>query len=292
MQTKTKFLPGILAVCALTLACIFQESPPITEAIPPMNGSITDTVHPAATNTPEPGEPCNNVLFPLTPGRQWIYQKMSVGDATATPDPLTSKFGVTVAQVSGSRAVLNAVDLATGAITETTVDCQDGAILNFPLMTLGSLFGNYLAGDVSITYVSGIFAPSEADLTAANWDMQWQGEYIAAGTITFSSEGEQTVLILENSPISTTWQNAGQETITILAGTFEQAYKIERTTQVEVSISFEGLVGAGTLGFETTHWFAPHIGLLKTEITSATLSLFGVTFPIETTGSVELTETH
>jgi hypothetical protein len=232
------------------------------------------------------------VLIPLVLGRQWTYQKMSFGGETATPDPLTSKFGISVAEVTDSQAILNLVDLTTGTTTRSTVDCQDGAILNFPLMTLGSLFGNSLVGDVEITYASGIFLPSEADLVASNWNMQWQGEYLAAGTITFISAGQQTSIILEDSPVSTTWQNAGQETMTVPAGTYENAYKVTRHTQAEATLNFEGFMTAATLNFDTIHWFAPTIGLIKTEIVSATLATFGITFPIETTGSVELTETH
>ncbi|MBI4731843.1 MAG: hypothetical protein HY781_06910, partial [Chloroflexi bacterium] len=185
-----------------------------------------------------------------------------------------------------------AVDLATGATTQTTVDCQEGAITNFPLMTLGSLFGDYLGGDIEIVYVSGIFVPSEADLSASDWNMQWEGEYVAAGAVTLYAEGEETTVTLTDSPITMTWQNAGQETVTVPAGTFENAYKVTRTTQVEATISAEGLTGQGIITIETAHWFAPYIGLLKTEIVSATLTTFGITFPMEITGSVELFETH
>ncbi len=283
MKSKSAFLLGILAIIAVTLACGRSGTPAATGDAPP-------PLQPTYTNTPDYSGPCANVLYPFIPGRQWVYQKIGMDDSSATPDPLTSKFGISVAEVTGSQATLNALDLATGATTQTTVDCQDGAITNFPLMTLGSLFGNYLAGDIQMTYVSGLFAPSKADLDASGWNMQWQGEYVAAGTVTLSFEGDQTTITLNDSPIDMTWQNAGQETITVPAGTFENAYKVTRTTRVEASINFEGLTGAGTLTIETVHWFAPYVGLLKTEIVSATLTTFGVSFPVEMTGSVELFE--
>ncbi len=213
------------------------------------------------------------------------------GKATPTPDPLTSKFGITVAEVNGSQAKLNAVDLGTGTTTQTTANCQDGAITDFPLMTLGSLFGNYLAGDIQLTYVSGIFSPSKTDLDAAGWQMEWQGEYLASGRVTLSAEGEQTTVTLNKSPVRLSWKNDGQETITVPAGTYENAYRVKRTSEVEASLNLEGLTGSGTLTVETIHWFAPYVGLLKSEVESARVSVMGISFPIEAAGSsLELVE--
>jgi hypothetical protein len=284
MKSKITFALAVLALVAASLACGVERMPDYTDVVPPPN--------PTATNTPDYSGPCANVFYPFIQGRQWIYQKLTEDPEVATPDPLTSKFGITVAEVSGSQATLDALDLATGATSQTTVDCQEGAITNFPLMTLGSLFGDYLGGDIEIVYVSGIFMPSEAEFAASNWDMQWEGEYTAAGTVNLYAEGEETTVTLSDSPITMTWQNAGQETVTVPAGTFENAYKVTRTTQIQATITLEGLTGQGILTFETTHWFAPYVGLLKTEIVSAKLTTFGLTFPMEVTGSVELFETH
>ena len=290
MKSRFALIFPFVAILVVTLAC-GGGTGIVPSALP-----AGKTQQPPAADTPTPdySGPCANVLFPFVAGRQWVYQKLFVSAdsaATPTPDPLTSKFGISVVEVNGSQAILNAVDLATGATTQTTANCQDGAITDFPLMTLGSLFGNYLAGDIQITYVSGIFAPSKTDLDASGWNMQWQGEYVAAGTVTLSAEGEQTTITLSDSPVRMTWQNAGQETITVPAGTFENAYKVTRTSEVDASINVEGLVGRGTLTFETAHWFAPYVGLLKTEIVSAHLTTMGISFPIEVTGSsVELFE--
>jgi len=293
MKSKYMLVLPIIAILAATLAC--GRGAGITpSAQPPAAATATATL--SATYTPDYSGPCANVLFPFVTGRQWVYQKIYVsadGAPTPTPDPLTSKFGISVKEVNGSQAILNAVDLGTGATTQTTANCQDGAITDFPLMTLGSLFGNYLSGDIQMTYVSGIVAPSETTLDASGWNMQWEGEYIAAGTVTLSAEGDQTTITLSDSPVRLTWQNAGQETVTVPAGTYENAYKVTRTAVMDASVNVEGLVAQGTLTFETVHWFAPYVGLLKTEITSAHLTAMGISFPIEMTGSsLELFEYH
>lgn len=283
MKSKPAFLVVIVVFIVTALACGTGAPSATNEPVPP--------AQPTFTSTPDYSGPCANVFYPFLVDRQWVYQKIGMDD-TATPDPLTSKFGISVAEVTGSQAVLKAVDLATGTTTETRVECQDGAITNFPLMTLGSLFGDYLAGDIEVEYVSGVFAPTVSDLEAAGWNMSWEGEYIASGTVTLEAEGEQTTVTLSDSPVTMRWQNAGQETVTVPAGTFENAYKVTRTTQVEASITLEGLTGRATLTIETVHWFAPYVGLLKTEIVSASLTTFGISFPVEVGGSVELFETR
>jgi len=286
---KPKLVLPFVVILAVTLAC-GQGTVPTAQpaAQPTATTTQSQTATLQATAPPDYSGPCANVLYPFVPGRQWIYQKIAAasdGAATATPDPLTSKFGISVAEVNDSQAILNAVDLGTGATSRTTADCQDGAITAFPLMTLGSLFGNYLGGDIQMVYVSGVFAPAKADLDASGWNMQWQGEYVAAGNVVLTSEGDQTTITLSNSPVSLTWQNAGQETLTVPAGTFEDAYKVTRTAEVDATVSTQGLSGQGTLTIKTDHWFVPYVGLLKTEITSAQLTTFGITFPIELAGS-------
>jgi hypothetical protein len=290
MKPRVAILFAFVVLLAAILACS-RSTTPISSG---GNSGETPAAPeaPAPTGTPEFSGPCANVLYPFLPGRQWVYQKMLVTeDTAATPDPLTSRFGISVTEVNGSQAILNAVDMGTGATSRTTADCQDGAITNFPMMVLGSVFGNYLSGDIQVNYVSGLFAPGITELDASGWNMQWQGEYVASGEVALSVDGEQSSATLKDSPVHMTWQNAGQETVTVPAGTFENAYKVSRTTVVNASVDFEGMSGRGTLTVKTDHWFVPYTGLVKSKILSAELSVFGISFPITVDGSsVELVE--
>lgn len=285
MNIKPALLLSALMLVAAALACRAQETPHTTE-VTPLTGQD------APTRTPDYSGPCANVLFPFLEGRQWVYQKVGMNEGAATPDPLTSRFGIAVTEVSGSQAVLQAADLGTGATSKTTADCQNGAILNLPVMILGSLFGDYLSGDVQVQYVSGVFAPSASDLEAAGWNMSWEGQYIASGVVTFTSEGERTTITLSDSPLRIRWQTAGRETVVVPAGTFENAYKVTRLTQVDAGVTLEGMTGRATVTIETVHWFAPYVGLLKSEVVSGNLTTFGITFPVEVGGAVELVETR
>lgn len=254
----------------------------------------TETATPTATATAAYAGPCANVFYPLVPGRQWIYQKVVAGEAgqpTPTPDPLTSRFGIKVVEVRDSQAVLDSVDLATGITTRVTAFCQEDAILDFPLTTLGSLFGDYLSGNVQTVYVSGLFAPSYEELQSSGWNMGWEGEYVASGEAVFTVDEEQTRIILHDSPTRLKWRTAGQEMVRVPAGTYENAYKVTRTMEMDASMDMEGMTARGVLIVETIHWFAPYIGLLRSEVTTVRVVVRGLSFPVEMTGSaVELVE--
>ena len=92
--------------------------------------------------------PCGNVLYPMIPGNEWIYQITTSEDS--------SQIGVTVTQVNGNQATLNALYLDNGITSETTIDCDDGAILNIPIVLLGFIYGD-LDGFFEIEHINGVF---------------------------------------------------------------------------------------------------------------------------------------
>jgi hypothetical protein len=282
LKPKSRSFPAILAILFATLACRLTPAPYVTEVIP-----FPD---PTGTYTPDYSGPCANVLYPFIEGRQWVYEKTRLDESGSTP--LRSKFSISVVEITDSRTILNSLDMATGVTTQATVDCQEGALTNIPMVLVGSILGDNLVRDIQVDYVSGVFAPRSEELEASNWNMTWEGEYVVSGVITLTADGVPVTITLNNSPMTLTWQNAGQETLTVPAGTFEDAYKVRGTIRVAASINYAGLTGIGTLTFEIAQWFTPYVGLLKTETVSAKLTIFGITFPLGVSGSVELTETH
>jgi hypothetical protein len=172
------------------------------------------------------------------------------------------------------------LDLSSGVITHTTVECKDGAIKNYPLFTLGTLFGSILNGELTVDYVFGVFMPAERDLAAANWVTNWTGGYKASGTFTVTEDGETTTLTLQDSPIQMEWSLASQEPITVEARTFEDAYKVTRKATVDVSIAVEGMSVRAKLIVNTNQWYASGVGLLKNVVDSASLGYMGITFQV------------
>jgi hypothetical protein len=172
--------------------------------------------------------------------------------------------------------------------SQAVADCRDGAILNMPLMTFGPLFGD-VSGEMNVVYVSGAFMPAEADFIASNWNMTWSGDYTANGVVHGECNGQPVTVLLSNSTIRMNWQNAGQETITVGAGAFEAAYKIDYQAVTDGTLEGAGIVQA-QLTVNAVQWYAPYVGLLRNEVVSATLSAGGITLPVIVNGSGELIE--
>jgi hypothetical protein len=241
---------------------------------------------PTWTSAPAPAGPCANVFYPLVPGYQWIY-KLDDGDDQMDDD---TRLGLTVSSAEGSQAQVDMLDISTGLVTHTTADCRDGAIINYPALTLGTLFGDIVTGELAVTYVEGIFMPAEADFAAAGWDLDWTGDYIASGAVTVQDEGEAITSTLQESPVHLEWSMDGQETVTVEAGTFANAYKVTRKAIVDGTVQAEGMSVQGRLILTTEQWFAAGVGLLKSEVESASLSYMGISFPVQVNSRAELVE--
>ncbi len=227
---------------------------------------------------------CGNVFYPMVLDQQWIYQVTS-GDEQ-------SKLGMTVSSVSEDLAVLNILAYDTGVTTSAEVVCENGAIINFPNLMLGFLFGD-VDGDIELEHVDGVYAPSYQDLEANDWEYEWETEYIASGVLTAVSDGEAFSAVLADSPVHMEWETRGdRESVEVEAGTFSDAVVVERKTEFEASLTleFEGDVLSleGTVILETKMWFVPFQGLMKQEVTRTQLKLGPAVFPVESDTVVEL----
>jgi hypothetical protein len=295
MKPKPASVFSIVVILVTIVACgqkTVTTPPPAaqlpveTAPQPTVQPTIQPTVEPTPTLTPVPAGPCENVFYPFIPGYQWIY-KMDDGD-DQTDDG--TKLGLTVSSVDGSQAKVDALDLSSGVVTHTLVDCEDGAIKNYPLLTVGTLFGSMLNGQMDVSYLSGVFMPAERDLAAANWVMNWTGSSKASGTFSLTDEGETTTLTLQDSPIQLDWSLVGQEPITVEAGTYPEAYKVTRKATANVSIEVQGMSLQGVLILNTSQWYAAKVGLLKNVVDSSSLAYLGSTFPLEFKTRMELVE--
>jgi hypothetical protein len=227
--------------------------------------------------------PCDNVFFPFVPGTQWTYRMDDLDGTTRTMQ-------LNVSQSGDTQARIDVLNLGTGVRTQAVADCQNGAILNFPLMVFGPLFGDEVAGEMNANHVSGVFLPAEADLIAADWNMAWNGEYTASGVIHTQYAGQAFTVLLSNSTIRMAWQNIGRETITVAAGTYADAYKVSHQAVADGTLEGGGAVVQAQLTVNAVQWYAPYVGLLRNEVVSATLTARGVTLPVLINGSGELIE--
>lgn len=275
----------IFILLTLTSACSKKESQPVDEA----DTLFMEDNQLEETLTTSTGM-CNNIFYPLALDNQWIYQIQVEG---AGGNPELSDLGLTVSEVNDSSAVLAALDYGTGIVTKSIVDCNQGAILNFPMTELNLVFGE-AAGDIQLEYSSGIFMPSESDFIADDWINSWKTEYSANGKVSGTYDNNSATVNLSESPVSMEWELSEKDlSLQIPAGIFNDVVLIKRQltfdiTSLKTTFGGQVLDISTTLIIKTNMWYAPHVGLLKQEIDSAAIKLYGINFPIESIGIIEL----
>ena len=241
--------------------------------------------------------PCYNIFYPLVVGNQWVYRLNQEEAGVPTPEPgdTTDQVGISVSAVNENQATLDALNLASGVITQTVVQCEDGAIKNFPMLTLSLLIGDMASGSAQLDYLDGVFMPAESDFVDKGWVNDWSGNYTLRGNFQAQDEGDQVVFTISDSPLKLDWQTQGvKEAVEVPAGSFPDAVRVERQAEMNVSIQLTSGADAfafdGVLTFKNTLWYAPHVGLLKEDIHDVSLTYRGMTFPVVVTGDLELVE--
>lgn len=235
-------------------------------------------------------DPCNNIFYPLALDNQWIYQLQIVGE---DGQPEISELGLTVSDVNESSAVLTTLDYGTGIVTQSTAECEDGSILNFPITEMNLVFGE-VTGDMQLQYNSGVFMPSYSDFEAENWTNTWETDYTASVVINGIYNDEPVTIDLSESPVILSWQVIEKDgTIQVPAGNFNDAVLIKRkvtfeVTSLKATINGEVIEISTTLILNSSMWYSPYTGLLKQELDSATIKLYGIDFPIKAIGIIEL----
>lgn len=269
----------------LTSACGNKESQPVDEVVV-LDAEENPTIEaPIANNGP-----CDNIFYPMALDNQWIYQLQIEGEGG---NPEFSELGLTVAEVNDTSAVLAALDYDSGIVTKSTVDCNNGAILNFPMTELNLVFGD-VAGDLQLAYSSGTFMPSESDFITGSWTNTWKTEFSASGVVSGTYENNTATVNLSESPVSMEWQVSEKGlSLQVPAGTFDDVVLIKRKltfdiTSLKATVEGQALDISTTLIINTNMWYVPYVGLLKQEIDSASVKLYGINFPIDSIGLIEL----
>lgn len=279
------FLLAVLLLCSLACNFISQQGNPVDvsqEAPTEITAETPPEATPVATVD---NNSCNNVFYPLVPGSQLIYKNQSTDGET--------QIGLTVSSVEDSQATIDMLDMSTGIVTQSTVGCDAGAIKSYPLVKLDTLFGDMAEGEMKMDYVSGVIAPAEDTLVANNWAMNWQSEYVMNGEMTFTQEGKSMTITIDDSPVTMDWRvDSTGQSLTVPAGTFNNVVVVKRDMAMQVSINMGVFPIKSNLTLESTHWFEPHVGMLKMTVDTVTAEFQGMTFPMPTVQVMELIEIH
>lgn len=309
--TKYSFLTVISLVLLSSVACsLISAFPSLPTETPAEQADPTEQVSLPAEDTtegepgPEPTESeavvppppeegaCANVLYPLIPGYQWVYE--------VSWEDETSQIGVSVSEVSENEATVNAIYLGSGATTEATITCQDGAILGFPTILLGFLFGD-VEGSIDVEHQDGVFMPAHKTLEDNDWNYDWVSEYKASGIIEAEIDGDQVTGRLDESPLSISWSTLEEgedsfafDPVTVKAGQYPEAIKLHHETRLDFSAELEegGLSTSLSAAIitQSSSWFQPNVGLLRQEIEQASARVYGINFPIAVDTTIELVE--
>jgi hypothetical protein len=255
--------------------------------------TLTNT--PVQTPTPTPTQPvsstlnmCKNILYPARPGSQWTY---------SVDTPVRSgNVTMSVVSVNGQQATVNAVDSDGDTSASTNVQCDQDVILNFPLLNAQKLIGNMINGTMNMEYVGGVLAPNEAAFLSSNWALSWIIQYRISGSGTINFRDRDFNVEIAPSNVQMTCQTLGSgdaafETITVAAGTFKALKVVCRGEGQQTTAVVNGTQVVGSITAQATQWFAPNIGLLKSQSDYAYLNVFGISLPIspnDVSGSIEL----
>ncbi len=287
MKKRTLLIMIFAAVLVIAPACANGQETPSDDTmadVPAEESAMAENAN-GATN-PVPEGPCSNILFPLADGNQWVYEVDSIDE---NGNPVTVEYAWSVAEQSGDTVKLGTLFYESGTVLSADVRCKDGAVENFPLTVSNIVVGD-MEGEIEYEFVSGKYLPSYQEIEAGNWENTWQTVVNSSGTITADYEGESVAIVLEESPMIMNWQILEKDvSVTVPAGSFDNAVKINQELIYEInSLTLESSdipVEISTkMTFDTDYWFVPNIGLVKTQINSTSMDLFGSEFPVEMTG--------
>ena len=290
MSTKRSFLFLSLVLSLLLASCQIPSSvPSVQNPLGNAPAQPTATLEPTPTPAPKhPITPCDNILYPLIEGQQMVY-------TIHTEDGEDLQLGMTVSKVEDSVATIDMLNIQSGIVSQTQATCKDGALQDFPLITISTLAGDVVSGDLQYNYVSGLFAPAEVAFDSANWELKWETQYLLRGTLTANpgDEEDATVVTFEDSPVLIKWETVGTgETMTVAAGTYENVIEVKQEMTMEVNVVVNGFNVKSTMIIHSTHWYEPYVGMIKTQMDTASLEYSGMTFPIAVNETIELVEFH
>jgi hypothetical protein len=240
-------------------------------------------VTPAATTLPPPptqGAPnpivCKNILYPARPGNQWTY-------FINTPRR-SGDVNIRVVTVEGTQATIDATEVNVGTTVRSSMQCEQDIILSFPVLSVQKLIGEVVNGSVNADYVGGVLAPNEAAFLSSNWALSWVSQYRVYGDGSLTFNGGNFNFSLSPSIVTMTCQtlasgDASFENITVTAGTF-RALKVICRGEGQALATVNGSQVTGTVTAQATQWFAPNVGLLKSQSDFVFLNVFGVSLPL------------
>ena len=276
----------LILLFALTACSSPPPAQPTTLPTQPATSTpLPPTVIP--TSTPFPNGPCDNPLVPLAMGNRWVYRV-----TTPEGEALYNLESVEIRNEANIISIINFTDQKHNKTIREPVVCQNGAIENFPLFVITMLLSDYVDTTFNTYHDTGVYAPSHQTLIDNDWRMDWSTVYLTEEKAHLKNPmGGSDLIVLESSPMKLAFHTDGEkESVTTPAGDFPQAIKVLRNFSMSVTITLPTGGTNGILTFETTELYEPYIGLVRSQINSASLKTQGTTIPLSIESVLELLE--
>ena len=269
---KNKITPILLILssfllfsCSLTniIPGFGSSEPTPTEAATMAEGSMATeaTEAPAMAETeassiggdslqPDIQSKCYNPFFPIVEGASWTYQFDTGEIYTNTVSNVTDE-AFTFTQAFNDNDLVLTADWY----------CSDDGILqgNFAQVDLLNQFGTDGGPEMTFETVKweGQTLPM-ADLMQVGYE--WTAVYNLTGDINL--EGLETTA---DATVTIHYKVGAIEKVTVPAGTFSQAYRVDNSGDIEMSMAMNGAtVPFNAINFNSSSWYVEGVGLVKT----------------------------
>jgi len=263
---RSHFLFPVLSVTVLIIAS-FACSLPATAPSGSDPDPIGATPNPASSSG-SGSAACNNPLYPVVAGAFWTYKFNG-----AAPGDFTRS--ITAVNADGFLDQ----DIFTSGITRSGEwKCNAGALiaLNPNGGATAAVQSSAIDSTFTTTAMDGVTMPANI-----NPGDSWSQNFTIEGTVTIKE-----VAVASKNQTAYSCKAGGSESVTVAAGTFD-AVRMECQTNIVITITMNGTEIPTSAGTTSTIWYAPGVGMVKSEnivngsqgITNTTLELTAYNIP-------------
>jgi hypothetical protein len=241
MKKRTILVISITILAALLLISCGSSNPAASSA----NGNGSAPVLDSST---QGTGLCANAFFPLRSDKTWKY--------TITSGDTTSDYSLTYKDITDKS--FTAVQAFPSLTNEITWQCGENGMLSSTFANMS--FASQKDVSIDTLDVKGVTLPPEKDWSVGK---TWESSYTVQ--VTIDNNGNK---IQAQGTIAISSQIASNESVTVPAGTYADAYRVDSTG--DMTIEMMGNKTSIPLVYST--WYVKDVGMVKSSSSDANLT--------------------
>ena len=249
-------VPLAMFIAILFLSCAASPSIAFAETLeddePTPEGEIPTTY------TTEAGGACANAFYPLLSNMTWQYN-ITIGEEDSERGQETFSTSISFKDITDDSFI--SVQTSGDQSNDVSWSCTDEGLLSSTYFNMN--MSPSQAMDFETFEVEGVALPPEAEWEKGKF---WDVDYKIQITMRRPDSDEETQT---EGEISLSREITGKDIITVPAGTFEDAYRVESTGVMTTTMP-DGNEASMPLMY--TDWYVKGIGLVKTATADANMS--------------------